>query len=327
MNKKSDELKVVAIGGGTGLSTMLRGLKQYTSDITAIVTVSDNGGGSGIIRQEMNIVPPGDIRNCLVALANTEPIMENLLQYRFDEGSLKGQNFGNLLLAALSDVSGSFEEAVKVTSNVLAITGKVLPVTAENVELLATFDDGIQIEGETQIVEYGKTAQALIEKIVLTPEGPKPGEDVIEAIMTADLILLGPGSLYTSIIPNLLVSQVADAIKNAKGHRIYIANIMSQPGETTGFTVEDHIEAIEKYIGDHGIDTVVVNSAKVSEQHLKRYSEDGAHILEMDKKHPIWERINRLEAPLAHVNHQKKYIRHDSLKLAEYIFNHVQDLK
>ncbi|MGL4738878.1 MAG: gluconeogenesis factor YvcK family protein [Cellulosilyticaceae bacterium] len=327
MNKKSDELKVVAIGGGTGLSTMLRGLKQYTSDITAIVTVSDNGGGSGIIRQEMNIVPPGDIRNCLVALANTEPIMENLLQYRFNEGSLKGQNFGNLFLAALSDVSGSFEEAVKVTSNVLAITGKVLPVTAENVELVATFDNGVQIEGETQIVAYGKNTQSLIEKIMLKPEGPKPGEDVIKAILEADLILLGPGSLYTSIIPNLLVSQVAEAIKNAKGHRVYIANIMSQPGETTGFTVEEHIEAIEKYIGDHGIDTVVVNSATVSEAHLKRYSEDGAHILQMDDSHPLWERIICLEAPLAQVNHEKKYIRHDSLKLAEHIFHHVQYLK
>lgn len=327
MNKKCDAVKVVAIGGGTGLSTMLRGLKQYTSDITAIVTVSDNGGGSGILRQQMNIVPPGDIRNCLVALANTEPIMKKLLQYRFNEGTLKGQNFGNLFLAALSDVSGSFEEAVKVTSNVLAITGKVLPVTAENVELVATFDNGVQVEGETQIVEYGKNTQALIEKIRLTPEEPQPGEDVIQEILDADLILLGPGSLYTSIIPNLLVSQVAEAIKRTKGHCIYIANIMSQPGETTGFTIEDHIEAIEKYIGDHGIDTVVVNSATVSQEHLNRYSEDGAHILQMDKAHPIWERITYVEAPLAHINHEKKFIRHDSLKLAESIFQHVHSLK
>lgn len=323
MDKKQSNLKVAAIGGGTGLSTMLRGIKQYTSQITAIVTVSDNGGGSGILRQEMNIVPPGDIRNCLVALANTEPIMKKLLQYRFSEGSLKGQNFGNLFLAALSDVSGSFENAVKVTSNVLAITGKVLPVTSENVELVATFDDGMHLKGETQIVEYGKETHSLIKQIVLDPKEPAPGESVIQAIEEADLILMGPGSLYTSIIPNLLVNQVAEAIKNAKGHRIYIANIMSQPGETTGFTIEEHIEAIEHYIGDHGIDTVIVNNATVSEEHLNRYSEDGAHLLRMDEKHPIWERIGCIKAPLAHINHEKKYIRHDSAKLAEYIFQHI----
>lgn len=315
-----DSPKVVAIGGGTGLSTLLRGLKKYTPDITAIVTVSDNGGGSGVLRQEMNIVPPGDIRNCLVALANTEPIMKELLQYRFTEGTLKGQNFGNLFLAALTDVSGNFEKAVKVTSNVLAITGRVLPVTLEDVELVATFENGIQVEGETQIVEYSKAERKMIKEIILNPSNPMPAEDVIRAIEEADVITLGPGSLYTSIVPNLLVSKVAQAISESKAKKIYIANMMSQPGETTGFSVEDHVLAIEKYVGDQGINTVIVNSEPIDQEYLEKYIEDGAHMLNMDKAHPIWQRIGYEEVPLVNINHEKQYIRHNSQQLAKSIF-------
>ncbi|MGL5677508.1 MAG: gluconeogenesis factor YvcK family protein [Cellulosilyticaceae bacterium] len=315
--------KVVAIGGGTGLSTMLRGIKKHTTDITAIVTVSDNGGGSGVLRQEMNIIPPGDIRNCLVALANTEPMMKNLLQYRFKEGTLKGQNFGNLFLAALTDLSGNFEKAVQVTGNVLAITGKVLPVTLEDVELIATFENGVQVKGETQIVEYSKKERVLIKDIVLSPEAPLPAEDVIKAIEEADVITLGPGSLYTSIIPNLLVSQVAKAIAKSKAHKIYIANMMSQPGETTGFSVEDHIRVLEQYGGGKLVDTVVVNNQPIAEEYLKKYTEDGAHCLIKNDEDPIWESINCIEAPLVRINHEKEYIRHDSDKLAQYIFNEL----
>ncbi|MEG0388219.1 MAG: YvcK family protein, partial [Niameybacter sp.] len=309
MNKSS--LKVVAIGGGTGLSTMLRGIKKYTSDITAIVTVSDNGGGSGILREEMNMVPPGDIRNCLVALANTEPIMKQLLQYRFKEGTLKGQNFGNLFLAALADLSGNFEKAVQVTSNVLAITGKVLPVTLENVQLYATFEDDTCVEGETQIVDYSKAHHKMITNIRLEPRNPKPAEAVIEAIEEAEMILLGPGSLYTSIVPNLLIDEVAQAIRTSKAQKIYIANMMSQPGETTGFTVENHIEELEKYIGVGTIDKVIVNNENIPEEYLKKYMEDGAHMLSFDAQHPIWKLTKRIEAPLVRINHEKEYIRHN----------------
>lgn len=319
MNKSS--LKVVAIGGGTGLSTMLRGIKKHTSDITAIVTVADNGGGSGKLREEMNIVPPGDIRNCLVALANTEPIMKQLLQYRFKEGTLKGQSFGNLFLATLADLSGNFEKAVQVTSNVLAITGKVLPVTLENVQLYATFEDNVCIEGETQIVEYSKSHHKMITHIRLEPENPKPAEEVIEAIEEAEVILLGPGSLYTSIVPNLLISEVASAIQASKAEKIYIANMMSQPGETTGFTVEDHIKELEKFLGVGTINKVIVNNENIPEEYLKKYMEDGAHMLKCDPENPIWQYTKRIEAPLVRINHEKEYIRHNPEKLAEYIFN------
>ena len=313
--------KIVAIGGGTGLSTILRGIKKHTSHITAIVTVSDNGGGSGILRNEMNIIPPGDIRNCLVALANTEPMMKNLLQYRFKEGTLKGQNFGNLFLAALTDLSGNFEKAVQVTGNVLAITGKVLPVTLENVELVATFEDHTQIKGETQIVDYSKTKKVLIKDIVLTPQNPEPAEDVIEAIEEADIITLGPGSLYTSIIPNLLVGKVAEAIKKSKAKKIYVANMMSQPGETTGFTIEDHIKTIEYYGGGKMIDYVIVNNEPIDEEYLIKYMEDGAHCLIKNDEDPLWKEIACIEAPLVRINHEKEYIRHDSDKLAHYILS------
>ncbi|MDA3732151.1 uridine diphosphate-N-acetylglucosamine-binding protein YvcK [Niameybacter massiliensis] len=321
MNKSS--LKVVAIGGGTGLSTMLRGIKKHTSDVTAIVTVSDNGGGSGILREEMNMVPPGDIRNCLVALANTEPIMKELLQYRFKDGTLKGQNFGNLFLAALADLSGNFEKAVQVTSKVLAITGKVLPVTLENVQLYATFENGDCVEGETQIVEYSKAHHKMITDIRLEPKNPQPAEEVIEAIEEAEILLLGPGSLYTSIVPNLLIEEVANAIRNSKARKIYIANMMSQPGETTGFTVEDHVEELEKFIGEGTINTVIVNNENIPEEYLKKYIEDGAHMLHFDAEHPIWQAKKRIEAPLVRINHEKQYIRHNQDKLAEYIFNDV----
>lgn len=313
--------KVVSIGGGTGLSTMLRGIKKHTTDITAIVTVSDNGGGSGVIRQEMNIVPPGDIRNCLVALANTEPVMKNLLQYRFKEGTLKGQNFGNLFLAALADLSGNFEKAVQVTSNVLAITGRVLPVTLEDVELVATFENGQKVIGETQIVEYSKSEKVMIKDIVLTPYNPDPAEDVIKAIEEADIITLGPGSLYTSIIPNFLVGKVAEAVRKSKAKKIYIANMMTQPGETTGFSVEDHIRVLEAYAGGRVIDTVIVNNEPIEEEYLNKYIEDGAYSLLKNDEDPIWESVDCIEAPLVRINHEKEYIRHDSDKLAHCILN------
>lgn len=312
--------KVVVIGGGTGLSTMLKGIKKYTSHITAVVTVADNGGSSGKIREEMGIIPPGDIRNCLVALANTEPIMEKLLQYRFTEGCFGGQNFGNLLLAVLTEISGSFEEAVHVTSNVLAITGKVLPVTLEDVHLNAVFDDGELVVGETEIVEYGKAKESDICHIELLPKWPEPNKAVIKAIEEADIIILGPGSLYTSIIPNLLVKDISACIRKAKAEKIYIANIMTQPGETSHLTLEEHIVILERYLGEKVINKVIVNNEEVESVYSKQYEEEGAMLLKVDESHSIWKDIKRLEAPLIKLYGDKKLIRHDSEKLARYIF-------
>jgi uncharacterized cofD-like protein len=237
--------KIVCIGGGTGLSTMLMGLKQYTNNLTAIVTVSDNGGSSGILRREMNILPPGDIRNCLLALAETQPIMEEIFQYRFSEGSLEGQNFGNLFIAALNGIYGSFEVAVEKATEVLAVKGKVLPVTVENVELCASYKDGSVIVGESEIVIANKMERKEIDKVSLVPRTPKAYNKVLDAILEADIIVLGPGSLYTSIIPNLLVKGITEAIKESQGQLVYVSNIMTQPGETDKYTLNKHINIIE----------------------------------------------------------------------------------
>ena len=239
--------KIAAIGGGTGLSTMLRGLKKYTDRLTAIVTVADDGGGSGVLRREMGILPPGDVRQCMQALANTEPVMEQLLGYRFPEGQLKGQSFGNLLLAALNGMAGSFEEAVAMMGQVLAISGRVLPVTNADVQLEAVFENGTRVVGESHIFNAKKQQDCRIHHISRVPEHPKPLPDALRAISEADLILLGPGSLYTSVIPNLLVDGVADTIRASHAQKFYICNIMTQDGETEGYTAADHLEALQRH--------------------------------------------------------------------------------
>ena len=223
--------RIVAIGGGTGLSTMLRGLKKYTNNLTAVVTVADDGGGSGVLRQELGMLPPGDIRNCLEALANVEPLMGELLHYRFTEGSLKGQSFGNLFLAALNGISGgSFEEAVSRMSQVLAITGRVLPVTTANVQLEAELENGARVVGESKIFYCKKREECRVRRVRLVPERPAALSEALEAIRQADMLLLGPGSLYTSLIPNLLVEGIAQAILDSDALKIYIANVMTQEG-------------------------------------------------------------------------------------------------
>ena len=213
MSEHSD-LKIVVVGGGTGLSTMLRGIKKYTENITAIVTVADDGGGSGVLRDDLGMLPPGDIRNCILALAETEPVMEKLLNYRFGTGILSGQSFGNLFLAAMHGISENFEEAVKRASDVLKIKGTVLPVTLSDVHINARLCDGTVIKGESNISKGLKTGLKKIEKIEMVPENAKILPDALEAIEKADLIVLGPGSIYTSVIPNLIVKGVAEAIKN-----------------------------------------------------------------------------------------------------------------
>ena len=241
--------KIVVIGGGTGLSTMLRGLKYYTSNITAIVTVGDDGGGSGDLREDLGILPPGDIRNCILALADTEPLMEDLLQYRFTDGRLKGQSFGNLFLAAMDGVSDNFVDAVKYMSSVLAVTGKVLPVTLDDMKLVAELENGSIIEGESDIPKEALNQKSRIKRLSIKPSNAKPLEEALQAIRDADAIVMGPGSLYTSVLPNLLVKGIASEIRKSDAFKIYISNVMTQPGETDDFNVSDHIKVLRKYGG------------------------------------------------------------------------------
>ncbi|MCI8304164.1 MAG: YvcK family protein [Lawsonibacter sp.] len=309
--------RIVAVGGGTGLSTMLRGLKKYTRNLTAIVTVADDGGGSGMLRQDLGMPPPGDIRHCMEALANTEPIMEKLLTYRFTEGSLAGQSFGNLVLAALNGVTGSFEEAVTEMSHVLAITGRVVPVTSADVQLEAVFENDTRVVGESQIAAFKKEQDCRIRRVSLIPERPPASPAALEAIREADLILLGPGSLYTSIIPNLLVEGVACAIAQSDAPKLYICNIMTQDGETEGYTAADHLEALLTH-GEPGlVDLCLANSAPVNPGLLEKYREEDAAPLTVDRQRIAAMGLELTERPVA--SERGNYVRHDPDKLAQAI--------
>ena len=274
--------KIVAIGGGTGLSTMLRGLKYYTSNITAIVTVADDGGGSGDLREDLGMLPPGDIRNCIMALADTEPLMEELLQYRFKDGRLKNQSFGNLFLAAMDGISGNFEEAVHKMSSVLAVTGRVMPVTLDNLILRAKLKNGNIVSGESNIPNQAIIQNTHIDKIFIEPENARALREAVDAILEADAIILGPGSLYTSVIPNLLVKDIANAVRKTPAIRLYVSNIMTQPGETDGFSVEDHISTIFKHVGNDIMDYVIVNVGKIDMELEGKYKEEESHLVKIN---------------------------------------------
>ncbi|MDE6933148.1 MAG: YvcK family protein [Oscillospiraceae bacterium] len=307
--------KIAAIGGGTGLSTMLRGLKRHTNNLTAIVTVADDGGGSGVLRQELGMLPPGDVRNCLEALANVEPLMGELLHYRFTEGSLKGQSFGNLFLAALNGISGgSFDQAVSRMSQVLAITGRVIPVTTSNVQLEAEFENGAKVLGESKIFYCKKREDCRIHQVRLLPEHPPALEAALEAIREADMILLGPGSLYTSIIPNLLVDGVAQAIAGSSALKVYIANVMTQEGETEGYTNADHIRAIFQHSLPELFPLCLVNSSAIPMEVLERYAQEGAEPLRYDKAKCAELGVELVSRPVSMV--RDGYVRHDPELLA-----------
>lgn len=319
--------KIVVIGGGTGLSVLLRGLKEYTSNITAIVTVADDGGGSGVLREDLGMLPPGDIRSCLLALANTEPTMEKLLQYRFKEGRLEGQNFGNLFIAAMNEIHGSFEMAIKETSNVLAVTGKVLPMTLENVTLYAELENGEIVKGESEIPLRNHELSSKINRIYMEPVITYPLIEAVEAIEDADIIVLGPGSLYTSIIPNLLVNNMVDTIYNAKGTVVYITNVMTQPGETDNYTVLDHVEAILKHSREDFLDYVIVNKEEIPEETLNKYTVDGSRPVilgEKDEKILKEKGIRLIKENLIDI--KKDYIRHDALLLSESLISTKKSL-
>lgn len=314
--------RVVVIGGGTGLSVLLRGLKKFTPNITAIVTVADDGGSSGILREDLGMLPPGDIRSCLLALANTEPSMEKLLQYRFKEGILKGQNFGNLLIAAMNDIYGSFEMAIKEISNVLAVTGKVLPMTLEDVTLVAQLENGEIVKGESQIPLKNQESASKISRIYMEPSYSYPLKEAVESIKEADLIALGPGSLYTSIIPNLLVNNIVDVIYSSKAPVVYICNVMTQPGETDNYTVLDHVEAILNHSREDLIDYVIVNTEEIPEEILNLYIRDGSKPVKLgDNIDSILGEKNIKLIRENLVDIKKDYIRHDALLLSKLLLN------
>ncbi len=306
--------KVVAIGGGTGLSALLLGLKEYTDNITAVVTVTDDGGGSGVIRQEFGVLPPGDIRNCLLALANTSSMMREVLNYRFTEGSVKGQSFGNLFLLTLNQICGSFDRAVASMNEILAVTGRVLPVTNTNINLRARFEDGSVVTGETSITSKKKDTHLSISQIEIIPRAAVALDSVIEAIEEADLVILGPGSLYTSVIPNLLVGNVASAIQRSNAFKVYVQNIMTQDGETENFTASQHIAEINRYGRGHLVDVCLYNTANVGRNLLSAYEQENSTLVEIDKN--VIEEMGIRLFGAEVLARDSMLIRHDPLRLA-----------
>jgi uncharacterized cofD-like protein len=306
--------KIVAVGGGTGLSTLLRGLKRRTSNLTAIVTVTDDGGSSGRLQKELGVLPPGDVRNCLVALADDEALVTDLFRYRFTEGEgLSGHSFGNLFLAAMTGVTGNFDRAIKESSRVLNIVGRVLPATLGVVRLCARLTDGCIVEGESSI----SRARQPIDRVYLDPPGAQPLEEVIEAIRSADAIVLGPGSLFTSIVPNLLVEGIAREIAASQAVKLYVCNVMTQPGETDRMTAGDHVEVLFKQAGRRVCDYVVVNDQPPSKL-LEVYAEEGQIPVEPDT-----ERIAALwpEPVRASVISETQTVRHDPDRLAAVVIS------
>ena len=317
--------KVVVIGGGTGLSTMLRGLKYYTSNITAIVTVADDGGGSGDLREDLGILPPGDIRNCILALADTEPLMEELLQFRFKEGRLKNQSFGNLFLAAMDGISGNFEEAVQKMSKVLAVTGKVIPVTLDNIVLKAKLKNGMVVEGESNIPEASEKNKTSIDYVFIEPANASAVEEAINALKEADAVILGPGSLYTSVIPNLLVKDISSALLKSDALKLYVSNIMTQPGETDNYSVTDHINAIAKHVGKNIIDYVIVNTGVIDKELEDKYSESTSKLVKLDEKKLVNKGIGIVKGDFISIN--SGFVRHNSENLAAILIQTIMEKK
>jgi uncharacterized cofD-like protein len=311
--------KIVAIGGGHGLSHLLLGLKEYTSNLTAIVTVADSGGSSGRLREEFNIVAPGDIRNCLVALADAPALMGELFQYRFSADSqLQGHNFGNLFLTAMFKLTGGdFNKAVEESSKVLAIRGKVVPSTVTNVHLVAEYLDGSITHGEAKIPKPGIS----IKRVFLNPDDAKPTKEALEAIEEAEIIVMGPGSLYTSVIPNLIINGVADSIAKASAFKIYVCNVMTQLGETEGYSASDHLKAIIAHSNRHAINACILNNSPIPQEALERYKTENAYPVEADV-----EKVKEMgiKVHATDLISFKDYVRHDSQKLISALIKVIE---
>ena len=316
------KIKVVTIGGGTGLSVLLRGLKKYPLEITAVVTVADDGGSSGKIRSDMNIPSPGDIRNVIAALSDVEPYLEKMFQYRFDSGEVKGHPVGNLMIAAMTDIHGDFSTAVKVMSRILNVRGTVLPTTNDIATLNAVLSDGEIIRGESSITKAG----GVIDHVYITPSRVKPNEDVLKAIEEADYIIMGPGSLYTSIIPNLVISKVSEKIRESNAKKIYVCNVMTQHGETDNYTVSDHIVAINKHVEENIFDLVIANSREFDDSILSKYHKEKQEPVKIDQ-----DEIEKLGIKLIKNNDvgivDNNTIRHNAEKVSELIYDYIIDDK
>lgn len=304
-----DNPSIVALGGGTGLATLLRGLKRHTSSLTAIVTVADDGGSSGRLRRELGVLPPGDIRNCLVALADDESLMGRLFQYRFRDGDLAGHSFGNLMLTALAQVTGDFEEAIEISGGMLNARGKVVPATLDKVFLRAELSDGEFVEGQSRIT----CTKGSCRGISLEPGAVRPTAAALAAIAGADLIIIGPGSLFTSIIPNLLIPEIAAAIMESSCRRVLICNVMTQPGETTDFSAADHLEALQRHAGEKIVDTILVNMAEPDPGIVEAYARHGARPVESDEMRMSTMGVRVLRADVGFA--AGDYFRHDHTRL------------
>jgi len=314
--------RIVVVGGGTGLSTLLRGLKDYSSNITAVVTVADDGGSSGRIREELGILPPGDIRNTLVALADTEPLMERLFQYRFTWGEgLTGHSFGNLFIAAMTDITGDFETAIKQFSKVLAVRGVVMPSTLTKVKLKAVFTDGTEVIGESKIPE----ARKKIASVSLVPRNVEPPPEALDAIENADVIVLGPGSLYTSVIPNLLVGKICEAIEASKATKVYVCNVMTQPGETDQMSAADHVRAVLQHAGQRKIiDYVLINNQSLTPAQARKYGSEDSYPVKADVNRVKQFGVIPVVAPMLD---QGELVRHDAQALAKALIKLVLESK
>lgn len=315
MTKISSQPRIVIIGGGTGLPVLLRGLKRYPVDITAIVTVADDGGSSGRLRDELQIPPPGDVRNVLAALSDVEPLVEQMFQHRFlHSNELAGHSLGNLILAAMTSITGDFVHAIREMSKVLNVRGKVLPAANQSVVLNAELEDGTYISGESKIPYSGKK----IKKVFLSPMDVKPLAETIGAIRQADLIVIGPGSLYTSILPNLLVPELGREVCNATAKKVYICNLMTQAGETMHYSASDHVRAIYDHLGCACINTILVNNEEVPSQIKLRYKEELAQPVHFDVKKLIDLGVEVVQEQI--MTFEDEYIRHDTKKVAQILY-------
>nr|WP_041582303.1 YvcK family protein [Salisediminibacterium selenitireducens] len=311
-----DKAKVAVIGGGTGLSVLLRGLKTFPVDISAIITVADDGGSSGRLREELNIPPPGDIRNVLVALSEVEPLFEELLQHRFEKGNgLSGHSLGNLLIAGMSSVMGDFSRGVQEMSRVLNVKGRVIPVSNQHLTLHARFIDGSSCAGESKIPLVGKR----IDRVFLDPANPVPSPEAVHALEEANLILLGPGSLYTSIIPNLLVPGIREALMNASAKKVYICNVMTQPGETEEYSVGDHIQAIHDHLQANVVDSVIMNTQEIPFSYRERYYSEGAEPVAIDRERLDELAIQTIDDEL--LSFDNDLLRHNAIKLSQRLLS------
>ena len=313
------DLKVAVIGGGTGLSTILRGLKRYPIDITAIVTVADDGGSSGSLRTDFDVPPPGDIRNVLVALSEVEPLVQELFQYRFTgETDLAGHPTGNLLIAAMTNITGDFASAIQKLSEVLKVRGRVLPVCNTPLCLCAEYDDGTIIQGESLI----PTIEKKIKRVYYTKEDARALDEAVEAIIEADLVLLGPGSLYTSIIPNLLLVEISEALVKTSAECVYCCNIMTQPGETTGYSASDHVLALHEHAGHAFIDKIIVNDEEIDDETYDQHSD----VVLIDEKKLHKMNIEVIKSRLVSYNNVGE-VRHNTKKVAATIFSLLLDIE